>query len=306
MKLNYYVAIGKGTKMKQYTLTNGTVSATINEKGAELSSLRKDGIDYMWYADPTFWGRTSPVLFPLVGSLKDKSYRYDGQTYSMNQHGFARDNMFTCTYESATELHFEFRDTEDTYAIYPFHFCLQIQYQLENDKLQVRWIVTNTDTKELHFSIGAHPAFLCPWNNDGQQKDYQISLKKNGMPLQSLTSSIIRDGLLSDEKTVITLENGKVAVHEHLFDDDALVLEGNQTDEVALVTPDGKEYISVHFNCPVMGIWSPPGKTAPFVCIEPWYGRCDSAAFEGQLEDREYGNTLAPGKQFEREYSICL
>lgn len=298
--------IGKGSSMKQYTLTNGSVSATINEKGAELSSLKKNGIDYMWYADPAYWGRTSPVLFPFVGSLKNKSYRYDGQTYSMNQHGFARDNMFTCTYESATELHFKFCDTEDTYAIYPFHFCLEIQYLLENDKLQVRWIVKNTDSKDLLFSIGAHPAFLCPWKNEGQQSEYCIRLKKNGIPLQSLTSSVIRDGLCSDEKAVLTLENGKIAVHEHLFDDDALVLEGNQTDEVALVTPDGNEYISVRFNCPVMGIWSPPGKSAPFVCIEPWYGRCDSTTFDGQLEDREYGNTLAPGEEFAREYSICL
>lgn len=292
--------------MKQYTLTNGTVSATINEKGAELSSLKSGDIDYMWYADPAYWGRTSPVLFPLVGSLKDKTYRYDGVSYTMNQHGFARDSMFTCTYESSSELHFELCDTEDTYAVYPFHFCLEIQYILNYDNLQVRWIVKNTDTKELLFSIGAHPAFLCPWNNEGQQSDYQISLKKNGSPLKSLTNSLICDGLVSNEKTMLPLENGKIAIHEHLFDNDALVLEDNQTDEIALVTPSGKEYVSVRFDCPVVGIWSQPGKQAPFVCIEPWYGRCDSITFEGQLEDREYGNTLAPGQEFEREYTICF
>ncbi len=291
---------------EEYILDNDIVRAVINRKGAELTKLEYKGKDYMWYADAAYWGRTSPVLFPIVGSINDKTYRYDGKEYHMNQHGFARDSYFDCTVESTDVLHFRMKDNEETYKIYPFHFILKIHYKLIGNTIRVKWIVCNTDDKPMHFSIGAHPAFLCPWDGMGEQKDYQLVVKKEGKPVTHLTSSVIRDGALTNEKVEYDLSFGKLPIDEHLFDQDALVLEGNQTDEVGILAPDGQKYVNLKFDCDVMGIWSPPKKNAPFVCIEPWYGRCDAEGFAGTLEERAYGNTIFPGEEFVREYTIEL
>jgi len=289
-------------------LENDVLKAEISLHGAELrSAVRKDkDASYLWYADSKFWGRTSPVLFPFVGGVKDKVYRTEGKAYAMGQHGFARDMDFVLTEQTADEAWFALDSTDETLKKYPYRFRLEIGYRLNGGSIRVMWRVKNTDSKEMYFSIGAHPAFMCPMKEDEEQSTYQVSFyDADGKKLETVVStSIGSKGLVVDEKVTYELNDGCLYVTEHLFDHDALVLEHNQVQQIGLKDADGNEYIRVKFDTPLVGVWSPPGKKAPFVCIEPWYGRCDAENFAGELKDREWSNTLEAGKLFEAEYEI--
>lgn len=289
--------------MGRYELSNGTIKIAVDSFGAELKSLLRclDGKEYMWNADPAYWKRTSPVLFPIVGSLKEQQYIYEGKTYAMSQHGFARDMEFTLTAQDEKSLWFELRDSKESRERYPFPFLLRIGYVLSGSGVQIHWQVENTGNDVLYFSIGGHPAFLCPIDENAKQSDYLIGFDTD----QALVSTVIgRDGLASERKKTYETENGILPIDEHLFDEDALIIEHDQAHRVSLMTKEKKPYLTVSFDAPLFGIWSPPHKNAPFICIEPWYGRCDAENFQGTLAEREWGNMLAAGERFESVYTV--
>ena len=287
-------------------LENDLLEVTINSFGAELSSItgKETGTQYLWDADEKFWKRSAPVLFPFVGSLKDKKYTVNGKDYPMGQHGFARDMEFSVVSETSDEAWFELRSNDDTLAKFPFDFVLKIGYRLDGNDIKVTWHVENPGDKELLFSIGGHPAFMCPVTEDGKQSDYYLKFDADKALTYGLLSS---DGLLDRDDYLLGVDiDGYCPIDEHMFDKDALIIEHFQASKVSLCTPDKKPYLTVSFDAPLFGLWSPAGKGAPFVCIEPWYGRCDRADFSGELKDREYGNVLAVGETFEKSYTITI
>lgn len=286
-------------------LKNGELEAKICSKGAELASLSRGGREYLWSGDPAYWNRHAPILFPIVGSLKGKQYRYEGKTYDMGQHGFARDMEFTVVSQTEKKLVMALSETEETLRNYPFRFLLELSYELKEDGLLVGWRVKNTDRKTMYFSIGGHPAFNCPMEGKGKQRDYMLRFKKDGKPLTEITSAVIVEGGLVGEDTLeFGLEDGYVPLTPNLFDTDTIVLEDGQTDEVSLYDPEGEEYVRVSFPMPIVGIWTPIQKNAPFLCIEPWCGRCDDADFDGELPEKRWGNALEPEEVFETAYEI--
>lgn len=292
--------------MAGYYISNEYIKAGFSAKGAELVQLQnlENGRDYLWSGDPKYWNRVSPVLFPFVGKLQDQRYQYEGQWYEgIGQHAFARDQMFELVRQSAGEIWFALNNNEETRKMYPFAFSLHIGYRLEKKRLRVMWKVVNRGEK-LYFSIGAHPAFLCPKQGSREQSmdGYFIDL---GLQQSSVRSGILTDkGVLGERTKDLALTEGRLRLTESLFDEDALILDAGQIHSVSLQDPSGQAYLKMEFDAPLLGIWSPAGKHAPFVCIEPWYGRCDREGFNGTLQEREYGNELSGDAVFEREYSM--
>lgn len=289
---------------KMHTIKNEYLEVSIEDKGAEIKSVKFAGKEYMWHGDPAFWGRTSPVLFPLVGSVNNGEYRHEGNTYKMGQHGLARDMVFSLLSKEEDKISFLLEDTAESYIKFPFKFQLYIAYELIGRRIKVSWKVVNTDDKTLVFSIGAHPAFMCPITGEGNQTDYSLYFEKAGKPVDQIKVGYLSGGLYSDEREVFKLSDGIMNITYNLFDRDALILEGNQADKVSILDKAGNPYVSVLFDTDVMGIWSPAGKHAPFICIEPWYGRCDKVGYDGEWKDREYSNFLEKGESFEREYEV--
>lgn len=291
--------------MALYELKNEQIAITVDSHGAELKSLKKlaDDQEYMWCGDAKFWGRTSPVLFPFVGGLKNKEYRFEGKTYSMTQHGFARDMDFELETQTESELWFTLESTEETLARYPFPFILNLGYRLEGSTVTVLWKIANPSEKQMYFSIGGHPAFNCPLTEGTKQSDYSVSFADTD---EIVSTRISEEGLATGCMDIYHLADGHLSLTSNLFDHDALVIEDHQTDTVALCRKDGTPYLTVKMEAPLFGIWSPPGKNAPFVCIEPWYGRCDDEYFDGDLTEREWGNKLAPHHTFEASYTITI
>ena len=287
-----------------HTLKNDILTVQVKEHGAELASIMKGSTEYLWKADPAFWGRHSPVLFPIVGSVWEKRYRIDGVEYEMGQHGFARDMDFTLVDGNETEVRYRLESSAETLAKYPYPFVLEIAYRLEGNKLDVIWDVYNPSEEDIFFQIGAHPAFYYP--------DYDPQAPERGFLSFGRTEGLecirIKEKGCVDAVTKYPLEipaEGKLPLTRETFDEiDTIVLEDSQVGHVTLHRNDGSPWLSLSFDAPVVGIWSPPTKNAPFICLEPWYGRCDRAGYEGDYRDKDWMNRLAPGERFSSVYTI--
>lgn len=288
------------------TLKNEMLTIQVSEHGAELQSIRKCGYEYLWQGNPEYWGRRSPVLFPIVGSVWEKCFRVDGKVYEMGQHGFARDMDFELVSAADTEVWYRLESSEKTLAAYPWPFVLEIGYRLEGSSVEVLWKVTNPGDTEMFFQIGAHPAFNYP-DYDSETVDRGIVELDRKEGLQR--SGFKGKGCVDPEARfpVPVSEDGRVHLRRDTFDDiDTLMLEDNQAHRLAFLKCDGSPYLTVSFDAPVVAIWSPPKRNAPFFCIEPWYGRCDRADFTGEFKDRDWVNALAPGAIFSASYTITL
>lgn len=291
-----------------YCLKNKDLTVEIDSLGSELLSIKDNkGVDYLWNGDKTYWARRSPILFPFIGRLKNSTYRYKGREYKSGPHGFARDMEFSLIEKSDDELWLEVKDNKDTYKIYPFHFSLKIGYQLMDNRIKVSWKVKNLDLVEpMYFSIGAHPGFLCPFSNEGEDKEgYFLELKGKGNELKYHFANL-ETGLLIDKKYDLKLEDGKIRMSKDFFDESTYLFLDNQVEEVSILTPGGKKYVSVQFDMPILAIWSPEKLNAPFICLEPWYGCCDGEWFNGTLEEREWGNVLKASEEFHNSYLITI
>lgn len=289
-------------------LENSDLQVEISTSGAEVRSIvrKYDGREYIWNAAPEFWKRSAPVLFPLVGNFKDKKYRYQGREYQMGQHGFARDMEFDVLSEVENYAELVLYSNEETKENYPFDFELHISYLLEDNRLSTNWTVVNSGDKEMYFSIGGHPAFMIPKNKDGEQSvDNGSSLLIDDADVLNY-KLIDENGLAVDDIKRIDLDNGYLPLSMDLFEKDALIVEKSGIRSVTLCNYEKVASLSVEFHTPVFGLWAPAGKESPFVCIEPWYGRCDGADFKGELCDREYGNKLPEGAEFSGGYDIIV
>lgn len=282
-----------------YSLENDLIKIEVDTHGAELKSLQRksDSKEYMWSGDSEYWGRVSPILFPLVGNYKDHKTTYNGVEYESGQHGFARDMEFHLASKMDDELWFVLNHNEETMKKYPFKFSLMVGYRIIGNTLRVMWNVMNHDSGNIYFSIGGHPAFLS--EVDGASIEFDIA--------GPITAGVIdENGVLSDRTKEIDLDGGKLMMTHEMFDEDALIIEKQEITKATLKDKDGEDVLSLQFDCPVLGIWTPAGKNAPFICIEPWYGRTDRSDFSGELPDREYGNKLAPSEVFAAHYDIVV
>ena len=286
------------------TLSNQKLTIRVAEHGAELSGIvaNATGKEYLWQADPAFWKRYSPVLFPIVGSVWNAEYRYAGVTYPLSQHGFARDMDFTLERETANELLFVLEDTADTLRVYPFPFRLEIGYRLTENRVEVLWRVRNRGERTMHFQIGAHPAFYYPdYVAERPERGYMAFDVKEGLVYRALREK----GCVGDEVRPVPLDpDGLLPLNIHTFDIDTFILENSQIRRVDLLDLEKRPVLSLCFTAPVVGLWSPPRKNAPFVCIEPWYGRCDRAGYTGSYEERDWVWHLEPGEVFDASYTI--
>lgn len=285
------------------TLTSDLLTISIATHGAELCSIiDRSGREYLWQADPRYWKRHSPILFPIVGSVRDGHFTIDGRQYSMSQHGFARDSDFTPLGSTGDEAWYELTSSDTTLAAYPYKFRLQVGYRLTGETVTVIWRVTNTDDRDIYFQIGAHPAFYYPdYGSDGERGYLWFDRE------DSFTYLRIGDGACASlTPHSQPLDGHLLRLDTHTFDIDTFIIEGSQLTSVALLDRERRPHLTMQFDSPLLGIWSPPRKDAPFVCIEPWYGRCDREGFEGEFRDRDHVNRLAAGQTFEASYKIII
>ncbi|MDD6149236.1 MAG: aldose 1-epimerase family protein [Bacteroides sp.] len=403
------------------TLKNTALTLNISLHGAELTSIRDSfGREFLWQADPAFWKRHSPVLFPIVGSLWEKHFRVNGREYEMGQHGFARDMDFRLVSEREDEMWFELKSSPETLAKYPYKFTLRIGYRLEANKIHVMWEVSGDDSQTMWFQIGAHPAFYLPRfvyggsaacasdssrhsdpesgapnlaassaassctsgsevlvlksssqgsgcvfsdgsasgsgaAGSGADSDFGFSVSgldagscdsgldsaigsasgsgaadsgadsdfgragrgcfrlygrgaEGVVPLESFRYIKVSEKQCTDISDVQELDTpgGVMPLDDHTFDIGAYIIGDSQVCRVDLVSTTGLRCVSLEFDTPLVGLWAPSAKDVPFVCIEPWYGRCDRVGFTGEFSERDCVNSLSPGQVFRASYTITV
>jgi len=280
-------------------LKNEALAICVAEMGAELQSIKdREGREYMWQAGEQ-WPRHSPILFPIVCSVNNNTYVVDGKEYHLPRHGFARDTQFTVISQTHEKVTLALHDTDKTLQVYPYHFNLAVTYRLEDNKVHVIWHVENTDTREIHFQIGGHPAFKVP----GGKLEGLVKLD-NEEPLDVLKS--YADGSHDMVEIPLEADRGVMEINNNFFRNDSVKIHKSQTRRAMLMDTNGKPAVTVDYKAPVCAFWSPYGKQAPFVCIEPWYGIGDPRGFKGEFKDKPLMNHLLPGASFMSRYSITI
>ena len=283
-------------------LENEKLLVEITPAGAELTRIcdKKNGQEMLWEGDPAVWGRHSPILFPFVGKSYENQYHLDGAVYSIGQHGFARDMVFELVSETETEVWYGLSDTEETRKKYPYAFRLEVGYRLEDTAIHVMWRVKNPGAEQMYFMIGAHPAFRTPAGCTIY--DYTFDFHRGGkLHFQSPDDDGYRDPSMDGE---LDAGEGQVPLVRGFFDHTpTYIFDGGQLEAVSLLAA-GKPYVTVECKgFPYMAVWTVE-KTHPFVCLEPWYGRCAEKGFEGDLKEREGVQALPAGEEFSAEYVI--
>ncbi len=288
--------------MANLFLENELLSVEVSPKGAELQRIfhKVNHLDYLWGADPAFWAKHSPVLFPIVGELKNSTYYYRGKSYQMGRHGFAREMDFIPEKQSASELQFLLRSNTETKKIYPFDFEFRIRYLLDGDELSTEYLVKNTGTSILLFSVGGHPAFRLPLAPDTEYADYYLRFEEK----ETLSRwPISPEGLIETQAIPLLNDTDRLNLLKPLFYQDALIFKYPASSEISILSAKTSHGIDLQMGeFPYLGIWA--AKNADFVCIEPWCGIPDSVAGNQQLEAKEGIEKANPGSTFNRQWRM--
>ena len=278
------------------TISNDTISATIKTFGAELVQLSKGTQNYIWAVDETYWNKTSPILFPIVGRLKNDTYNLNGKEFSLPRHGFARDYEFEIVDQTSKSVTFQLSSNAHTLEKYPFHFDFLYRYEIQDNGLKISFEIINKNEVEMPFSVGAHPAFLLQKTIES----YQLQFEKDEL----LTTHHLQNDLFNGETSVIESEKGQVLLKDDLFENDALVFKHLESKTVALCE-NGKTILRLHFEgFPYLGIWKK--MNAPFICLEPWLGLADSHTHNGSIFEKEGISILQPNSSIKLGYKIEL
>jgi len=283
------------------TLENDYIQVSLAAKGAELQRLfsKETQLEYLWNGDDQYWGKHSPVLFPIVGALKNDSFTYKGETFHLPRHGFARDQVFEAEKISASEAVFTLKETEESLKVYPFRFELKLKYKLIERKLNLTYEVVNTGKNELLFSLGAHPAFAVPNTPKTDYNDYYLAFNAD----KKLTFWKLDSGLIAKDTGNINLNGHKLNLKHELFYNDALVFKTLQSNCISLLNTKNDFGLHFHFeDFPFFGIWA--ATDAPFVCLEPWCGVADDVDHNQELAHKEGIIKLDAGQNWERFWEV--
>lgn len=277
------------------TIKNSILTAEIKHFGAELISLKTNlNKEYIWEGNPQFWGKHSPILFPIVGTLKNNSFHHNEIEYHLSRHGFARDMEFELINATDNSTVFSIQSSEETLKVYPFEFELQLIYTLDENNLSIEYKAINNGKTAMPFSIGAHPAFALP----NQFENYAIAFEKE----EPLEYYLLEDDLISNQTKKLEVQNKQIPLTYELFKNDALIFKTLQSKSLTILENEDP-ILRVNFeDFPSLGIWTK--MNAPFLCIEPWFGYSDTNKNSGNLFEKEGIQILESNETFHSKFSI--
>jgi len=284
-----------------YSISSNSITVQISSKGAELQSIYhiQNQLEYLWQAGAE-WPKKSPVLFPIIGELKDKKYNYNGKEYNLSRHGFAREMEFAVKEQTKDSITFTIHADEKTLSVYPFNFVFSVKYTITDNTLTVNYNVQNAGNDLMYFSIGGHPAFKVPIAEGTSYEDYALIFDKaettGRWPLTS-------DGLVKNTPIPLLENETTLPLQKELFAADAIVLKDLQSTAVSIKSSKTTHGLTVNFpHFPYLGIWETKG--GDFVCIEPWCGIADSENASGKLEEKEGINELEANATFIAAFTV--
>lgn len=288
--------------MQLHCIENDFYKVLISSSGAEMHSVfsKKLNKELLWQADAAVWARHAPVLFPIVGKLKNDKYFFEEKEFSLSQHGFARDMEFELISNSQQAIVFELKANDNTLQKFPFYFSLQIEYKLESEKLLCNYKVKNTGASAMYFSIGAHPGFMCPLYENEKLSDYTIVFEKE----ETAQRCLLDTGLFNGTQENVIENKTHIHLSQSLFEKDAIVLK--QLNSQALQLHSEKYTLNFFWNnMPYFGIWTKK-ENPTFICLEPWAGIADTVSASGNIKEKEGIITLSPKSVYECGFGISV
>lgn len=284
-----------------HTISNAVFSATISSVGAELKSFKDtaQNDEYLWQGDANIWQGSAPILFPIVGRLKNGQYQYQGKSYQLNKHGFARTSTFTVAHQQSNTITFALKASELTKDNYPFGFVLLVKFTLDGAGLRVSYEVQNTGHDMMYFTLGSHPALSLPVDN-ARLEDYWVEFDQH----ETVDCYLLENNLLSNQPIKAYLNHQKtIPIDAELFQNDALIFKNIQSKKVSLKHRKTGHRVTMHTgSAPHFGLWAKPN--APFICFEPWFSYDDAIDADGELSNKPGILPLEPGEQFNTEYQL--
>ncbi len=286
-----------------YEISNGVFTARVDSLGAQLVSLKAtDGFELLWVGDPGYWREHAPVLFPIVGALRDGRARIDGRWYEMSRHGFAKRMEFALEEQGEGYLSLALSSNDETRKEYPFDFEFAVTYELSSEGITTRFTVRNTGSLPLPYSVGGHPGFNLPMGEDARFEDYTIQFPEQER--QDCPAIDLETGLIHGDKKAFRLDGKEIPLQHSLFYQDALVFEGLKSNSVRVVNKKSGRGVEMDFTgFPMLGIWSAVND-GPYVCLEPWTG-CATLTTEGDdFVEKKGMAQLAPGREAEHSFTV--
>ncbi|MBQ7288720.1 MAG: aldose 1-epimerase family protein [Clostridia bacterium] len=287
-------------------INNSKLYVTIDSLGAEVKGLRDlHGMEYIWPGDDTYWSGSSPVLFPIVGALRNHTYTYGGKQYTMRQHGFARKMEFKKVSGRTDAVTFCLCANEETKKQYPFDFALYISYALHDESMTVKFRVENRGGEAMPFTIGAHPAFRIPMEEGEALTDYRVKFSQKET---ASCAAVTKDCLIDAEvRTPFLCEQDSFVLNHEQFSVDALVFDELKSRSVEMYSTVTGRGVRMDFDgFDYFGIWQPYKEGVPFVCLEPWTGTGTLTNEGDRLEDKRGMKLLPPGDAYEIQYTVTI
>ncbi|MBC8569519.1 aldose 1-epimerase family protein [Zongyangia hominis] len=288
----------------RYEIIGEATTATVDTHGAELVSLVDIlGQEHLWCGDPSYWGRTAPVLFPVIGCLKDGKTRIGEKEYRIPKHGFARDEEFEVLYQKDNAICLSLKYNDRLLQMYPYRFELQVSYTVGANSVETKFTVLNLDDKDIFFTVGGHPAFRCPVSGEEPFESYAVTFEEEE---DLFSPQLDENGIIQTGKTVKILDKSRsFGVKYALFENDALIFDHPRSKKVTLFSKLSGQGVELSFEgFSTLGIWTPAGKQAPFLCLEPWIGMADRDDETGAFEEKKDAVRLPVGKSFSCAYRM--
>lgn len=285
-------------------LNNEYLKVELEPKGAEISKIigKQDNINYMWKQDPVLWGHSAPILFPIVGALRNGEYTMEGKKYAMNQHGFSRNSVYDIVEQDETHVIFHLASNEEIEKMYPLEFDLYVAYTLVGQRLKADLRVVNNKEEDLYFQIGGHPAFACPFIEGEDANDYYIEFSEPETCEKKIID-VPKKGMSHETKPLFDHER-HFFVRQAMFDNDAVVVKNFKSESIALRSLCNDKAIVFHMhNFDHVGLWA-SSHVGGLIAIEPWVGHSDYIDFNGEFKDKESCVDLKKGKEFVCNFEI--
>ncbi|MBQ8382294.1 MAG: aldose 1-epimerase family protein [Clostridia bacterium] len=289
-----------------YTLKYRDLIATVASLGAELTSLQRHGKEYIWTGDTDYWNGHNPILFPVIGFLKNGKTVFDGVEYEIPKHGYARKSEFSLVSHTENSITLEMTDTEETRKGFPFRFGFQVTHTLTEDGFVTAYRVENRDERRMPFMIGAHTGFLLPFSDGAKFEDHTLLFEH---PECDVTRYVAVGGQIIEnpdgQKNYLDGAD-RLPLSYSLFEDDALMLSGLCSRKIALLDQNGHGVGMEFEGFDAFGIWTPPGKNAPFLCLEPWNGINAFRNEEAEFSKKPFIRSTEPGECYTVSYRVRI
>lgn len=288
-----------------HKINNNNIYISVDSKGAELCSLCDvHGLEYIWQNTDDSWNGHSPILFPIVGGQKDNQYIYNGVTYPIQFHGFAMKSKFKVVEKLSDYLKLRLRENSETLSQYPFKFTFDVSFELSNDSVYIRYIITNNDEKVMPFAVGGHTGYPVPLEKDENFEDYRLKFDC----IENCQAPVLTGGMTAEAEEFMPFLNNTqyIDLNHEMFAKGVIVLENLKSRGVELYSKNSGRGVRVDFEgFDNLGLWQNP-KGGNFICIEPWSSPGTYSDPSGLLEKRKGMTLLKPQETAEFGYKITI